>query len=144
MNERIRLRESCNANKQSNICVCAETVHVLFSLSSGLWRNILAARFQDEGQVSCPGCDTDGSEDYLIVVQHLQSFMVTLHEFVAALFFQCIFLLKQCEDVTWNATILFWGYPSASLTNSMPHCADSPVFMCVVLFRTDFSFIGKS
>lgn len=35
-------------NKQNNICVCAETVHVLFSLSSGLWRNILAARFRDK------------------------------------------------------------------------------------------------
>lgn len=71
-----------NANKQNNICVCVETVHVLFSLSSGLWKNILVARFQDKGdKVSCPGCDagaTAGSEDYLIVVQHLQSFMVTL------------------------------------------------------------------
>lgn len=77
MNECIRLWESCNANKQTNICVCAETVHVLFSVSEGLWRNILAARFQDKEQVNCAGCDVDGSEDYLLV-QHLQSFMVTL------------------------------------------------------------------
>lgn len=159
MNERIRLRESCNANKQNNICVCAERVHVLFSLSSGLWRNISSARFHDKGQVSCTGCDADataGSEDYLHSQhkvswsQHKVSWSRShvcneqqvpayqkMHEFVAVFF--CWNSLK-----TWPEMQPSCSGVSICLSDKQHVSLKCPVFMCVVLFRTEFSFIGKS